>query len=114
MSITRLGKSARLSSAVVANGTVYLTGQVGKIDEDLTAQCRTALAAVEALLAAAGTDKSRVLEATVLLANMGDFEEMNVVWEEWVDADNPPARSTYEARLTKPGYRVEFIITASL
>lgn len=114
MSIKRLGKSTRLSNAVVANNTVYLAGQVGNIGDDVVTQCRTALAAVDVQLAAAGTDKSKILQTTVLLADIGDFDAMNAAWDEWVDPDNFPARATYEARLITPGYRVEFVVVASL
>ena len=113
MSIVRHDQSSILSQAVVHGDTVYLAGQVGTEGADIAEQCRTALAAVDRLLAAAGTDKSRILQATVWLADIGDFAAMNAVWETWIDPANPPARATGESKLAAPGFKVEFIVTAA-
>ncbi|MBE9639996.1 RidA family protein [Salipiger mangrovisoli] len=113
MTITRIEPGARMSQAVVHNGIVYLAGQVGH-GADITAQCQDALAQVDRLLAEAGSDKSRLLTTTIWLADMADFAAMNAVWDSWVDAANPPARATGEAKLATPDYLVEFIVTAAL
>lgn len=111
--ITRIEPGKRMSAAVVHGNTVYLAGQVGE-GPDVATQARAALAEVDRLLAAAGTDKSRILLTTIWLADIADFAAMNVVWEEWVDPANPPARATGEAKLATPDYKVEFIVTAAL
>lgn len=113
-SIQRIEPGPRMSQAVIHGQTVYLAGQVGTLDADIQTQVRTALAKVDRLLAAAGTDKSRILQATVWLADMADFAAMNAEWEAWVDPANTPARATGEAKLAQPGFKVEFIVTASL
>jgi len=110
--ITRIEPGKRMSAAVVHGDIVYLAGQVGE-GADVTVQARAALAEVDRLLAAAGTDKSRILSTTIWLADMADFAAMNAVWEAWVDPANPPARATGEAKLATPDYRVEFIVTAA-
>ena len=112
--IQRFQPDNRMSQAVVHNGTVYLAGQVGEPGEDVAAQTRTALAEVEALLGEVGSDKSKILMATVWLADMADFETMNSVWDAWVDPANPPARATGEARLATSDYLVEIIVTAAV
>lgn len=112
--IQRFHKDYRMSQAVVHNGVVYLAGQVGEPHEDVAAQTRTALAEIEALLAEVGSDKSKILMATIWLADMADFETMNSVWDAWVDQENPPARATGEAKLAAPEYRVEIIVTAAV
>ncbi|WP_312127696.1 RidA family protein [Brevundimonas sp.] len=112
--IQRFQKDHRMSQAVVHNGVVYLAGQVGEPHEDVAAQTRTALAEIEALLAEVGSDKSKILMATIWLADMADFETMNSVWDAWVDPENPPARATGEAKLAAPEYRVEIIVTAAV
>lgn len=112
--IQRFQTDARMSQAVVHNGVVYLAGQVGETHEDVAAQTRTALAEIEALLAEVGSDKSKILMATIWLADIADFEAMNSVWDAWVDRSNPPARATGEARLVAPEYRVEIIVTAAV
>jgi len=111
--ITRLDSGARMSGAVIHNGVVYLAGQVGTAGESVTVQAQTALAKVDDLLAKAGSNKSRILQAVIWLADMNDFAEMNAVWDAWVDKDNTPARATGEAKLATPDYRFEVIIVAA-
>lgn len=113
MTITRIDAGPRMSEAVIHNGTIYLAGQVGEPGEDITAQTRTALAEIEALLAKTGSAKSHILSATIWLADMGDFEAMNAVWDAWVDPQNPPARATGESKLALPDYKVEIIVIAA-
>lgn len=113
MSITRQRSSARLSQSVIHNNTVYLTGQVAAPGEGVARQTSAALAAIDDLLLAAGTDRSRILQATIWLASIDDFEEMNSVWDSWVDPSAPPVRATCEARLLLPEYKVEIIIIAA-
>lgn len=112
--ITRLNPNRRSSSVVIHGNTVYLAGQVGVAGESVTAQTTTILAAIDRWLDEAGTDKSRVLQATILLADMADFDEMNQVWEAWIDPTNPPARAASQAGLALPGYKVEIVIIAAL
>ncbi|MBY8822816.1 RidA family protein [Sphingomonas colocasiae] len=114
MSIVRLHSGPRMSQAVIHGGLVYLAGQVGNPGDDVTAQTRTVLSSIDALLAEAGTDRSRILSATIWLADMGDFAAMNAVWEDWVDQATAPARATGEVRLATDEYRVEVIIVAAL
>ena len=91
MSIKRLHPGPRMSQAVIHGDTVYLAGQVGNPGRGMAEQAQEALAAVDSLLAEAGSSKSKILSVTVWLADMGDFATMNKVYEAWVDKDNPPA-----------------------
>lgn len=113
MDITRYETGARMSAAVVHNGTVYLAGQVGQAGSDVSEQTRQALAEVDRLLALAGSDKTRILSATVWLADMADFGKMNAVWDAWVAPGNAPARATGESKLATPDYLVEVIVVAA-
>ena len=61
----------------------------------------------------AGLLQSRILSATIGLADIGTFAEMNAVWGAWIDLANPPARATGESRLAAPEYKVEIIVTAA-
>jgi enamine deaminase RidA (YjgF/YER057c/UK114 family) len=114
MTIKRLESDERMSQAVFHNGTVYLAGQVGSPGDDTATQTREILAEIERLLAAAGTDKSRLLQATIWLADMADFEAMNAVWDAWIGGQNPPTRATGHVKLASPDYRVEIIAIAAL
>jgi enamine deaminase RidA (YjgF/YER057c/UK114 family) len=113
MSIQRIEPAARMSAAVVHGNTVYLAGQVGE-GESVTDQCKDALSEVDRLLAAAGSDKSKILQTIIYLSDIAYFGEMNAVWEAWIDPANPPARATSEAKLAAPKYKVEFIVTAAI
>lgn len=112
MTIKRIEPGARMSGAVVHGNTVYLAGQVGDGDT-VAAQTASCLAEVDRLLAAAGTDKSKILQAIIWLDDMANFAEMNSVWDVWVDKQNPPARATGEAKLATAEFKVEIIITAA-
>ncbi|MFK7855471.1 MAG: RidA family protein [Granulosicoccus sp.] len=113
MSINRLESSPRMSQAVIHGDTVYLAGQVAKGDS-VTTQTQGILSQIDTLLASAGTDKSKLLSATIWLCNMGDFVEMNAVWDEWVDSANPPARACVESpRLATPDFHVEIMVVAA-
>ncbi|NBR53496.1 MAG: RidA family protein [Rhodobacteraceae bacterium] len=115
MTITRIETGKRMSQAVVHNGIAYLAGQVGNPGDDVTAQTRTVLAEIDRLLAAAGTDKSKLITAQIWLADIATgFAAMNAVWDEWVSPGNAPARYTGEAKLAGPEYLVEIIVTAAV
>jgi enamine deaminase RidA (YjgF/YER057c/UK114 family) len=111
--ITRIEPGPRMSQAVVHNGVAYLAGQVGK-GATVTEQTTAILAEIDRLLAAAGTDKTRLLTTQIWLSDISTFGEMNAVWDAWVAKGNPPARWTGEARLATPEYRVEIIVSAAV
>lgn len=113
MSIKRIEPGARMSGAVVHGNTVYLAGQVGE-GATVTEQSKSALAEVDRLLAAVGSDKSKILQTIIYLSDMSTFAEMNAVWEAWIDPKNPPARATSQAALATPAYKVEFVVIAAL
>ncbi|WP_158045395.1 RidA family protein [Skermanella pratensis] len=114
MSIQRFKIGPRMSQVVVHNETVYLAGQVA---EDTTAdakgQTEQILRQIDELLALVGSDKSKLLSATIYLSEMAHFGALNAAWEAWVDAANPPARATVEAKLAAPKYQVEIAVIAA-
>jgi enamine deaminase RidA (YjgF/YER057c/UK114 family) len=113
MTITRLHSGPRMSQAVIHNDTVYLAGQVGAPGQSVSEQTRTILAQIDALLAETGSAKAKILSATIWLADMADFAEMNAVWDVWVGGQDAPARATGEAKLATPDYKVEIIVVAA-
>lgn len=115
MSIQRFDVGTRMSEMAVHQGVVYLAGQVADDDRaDVAGQTRQVLAAVDALLARAGSDKSRILRAQIYLADMADFAAMNEVWEAWVAPGNAPPRATVQAALARTGWRIEVVVTAAV
>jgi enamine deaminase RidA (YjgF/YER057c/UK114 family) len=116
MTVDRRHTGKRLSELVInrASGTAYLAGQVADDPSaDITGQMQQVLAQIDDLLFEAGTDKSKILSATIYLPDMGDFAAMNAVWEKWVVPGQTPARATVEAKLAAPNYRVEIQIVAA-
>ena len=113
--IQRLAEEQRLSGAVVHGGLVWLAGQVAD-DAGLDAEGQTAdiLRQVDALLREAGTDKSRLLSVTVVLADIADAPAMNRAWDRWLDPAAKPARMTIQAPLVDPAWRVEITGVAAL
>lgn len=113
--IQRFEVGPRLSEMAVHNGVVYLAGQVAEDSgEDIRGQTRQVLAAIDALLAQAGTDKSKVLRAEIYLRDMTDFMGMNQIWDEWVVQGHTPPRATVQAKLADAEWRVEIVITAAV
>lgn len=116
MSIQRIETGPRMSQAVIHNKTVYLAGQVAGNDagSGVYEQTHSILANIDRLLAAAGSDKSRLLSATIWLTDMDSFGEMNRAWETWVVPGATPARATVMSpRLAAPQYRVEIGVVAA-
>ena len=115
MTIQRFETGPRMSQAVVHGDTVYLAGVVAKTTagESVAKQTQEVLSIIDGHLAKAGSDKSKLLTATIYLTDMNTFAEMNAVWDGWVSAGNTPARATVEAKLAAPRYNVEIMVTAA-
>jgi len=113
MSIARHQVGPRMSRAVVHAGTVYLAGQVSADAPTVKGQTEKILASIDQTLASVGSHKSKLLSATIYLADIRTFDEMNAAWEAWVDPANTPARATVEARLAGPRYLVEISVIAA-
>jgi enamine deaminase RidA (YjgF/YER057c/UK114 family) len=112
--IKRLETGLRMSQAVVHGNTIYLAGQVAEDPSaDVAGQTRQILANIDRLLAAAGSDKTRILSATIYLTDIGTFAQMNSAWDAWVPAGHTPARAPVEARLAAPHYKVEIQVIAA-
>ena len=113
--VERFEVGARMSEMAVHNGVCYLAGQVAVGGApDIASQTREVLAAIDALLAQAGSDKTRILRAQIYLADISDFPGMNAVWDSWVGAGHTPPRATVQAALAKHGWKVEIVVTAAV
>ncbi len=114
MTITRIQSGDRMSQAVVHSGMVYTAGQVAQNAKGGTVAEQTTdiLNAIDGLLAEAGTDKSRLLTATIWVSDISTFAEMNSVWDAWVSKGNAPTRACVESKLAHPDFTVEIAVTA--
>jgi enamine deaminase RidA (YjgF/YER057c/UK114 family) len=114
MAIQRIEPGVRFSQAVVHGDLVFLAGHTSENRAaSVYDQTRDILAQIDAHLAAAGSDKSKLLSVNIWLPDIETFAEMNRAWDEWVDQDNKPARATVEARLASPDYKVEIAAIAA-
>jgi enamine deaminase RidA (YjgF/YER057c/UK114 family) len=115
MTIQRFDTGPRMSQVVIHGDTVYLAGVVASnaAGESVTKQTQDVLSIIDGHLKKAGSDKSKLLTATIYLTDMNTFAEMNAVWDGWVSAGNTPARATVEAKLASPKYSVEIMVAAA-
>jgi enamine deaminase RidA (YjgF/YER057c/UK114 family) len=113
--IKRYKASSRMAQAVTYGGAVHIAGQVADNRKaGISDQTRDVLAKIDALLAEAGTDKSKLVAVNVFLPQIGDFEAMNQIYDAWIDPASPPARACVEARLADPDLRVEITAIAAV
>lgn len=117
MSIQRIDSNTRMSQLVIHNNIAYLAGQVDEtsvVGRAAGEQTANILKQIDAYLEKAGTNKTRLLTATIVLSNMDDFAAMNGAWEAWVSPQGLPTRATIEAKLAAPQFNVEIIVTAAI
>jgi enamine deaminase RidA (YjgF/YER057c/UK114 family) len=115
MTIQRFDTGPRMSQVVVHGDTIYLAGIVahGSAGESVTKQTQEVLSIIDGHLAKAGSNKSKLLSATIYITDMKNFAEMNAVWDGWVSPGNTPARATVEVNLAGPKYGVEIMVIAA-
>jgi enamine deaminase RidA (YjgF/YER057c/UK114 family) len=116
MSIKRIGAGKRMSEAVIHGGKAYLSGFVADktVGKSVKEQTADILSQIDATLAAAGTDKTKLLKANIWLTDIGKFAQMNEAWDAWVSPGNTPARATVESKLAAPGLDVEIMVEAAI
>ena len=113
--IQRFDVGTRLSEMAIHNGVVYLAGQVAEdATQGVAGQTQQVLGEIDALLARAGTDKTKILRAEIFIKDLQDFEALNRVWDAWVPEGNAPPRATVQAALARPAWLVEIVVTAAL
>jgi enamine deaminase RidA (YjgF/YER057c/UK114 family) len=115
MTINRMETGSRMSRIVIHGDTVYLAGLTADktVGQSLAEQTQEILALIEGLLAKAGTDKSKLLTATIWLSDIRTVDEMNKVWDAWVPPGCAPARACIEALLQGPEKKIEIQVTAA-
>jgi enamine deaminase RidA (YjgF/YER057c/UK114 family) len=114
MSIQRHDPTSILSNAVVHGDTVYLAGVVASdLKKDVKGQTKEILDEIDRLLAKCGSNKSKILSATIWVTDIRNRAPMNEVWTAWVDTENLPARACVEAKLADPSALVEIMVVAA-
>jgi enamine deaminase RidA (YjgF/YER057c/UK114 family) len=114
MSIERIEPGPRMSKVVVHGDTVYTAGIVSSDSTlDTAGQTANILAEIDRILAASGSDKTKLLRVNIWLTNIGDFSQMNSVWDTWIPQGHTPARATVESKLADPALLVEIMVIAA-
>ncbi|MTI67904.1 MAG: RidA family protein [Firmicutes bacterium] len=115
MEIKRYEGTGRMSRAIVHNNTIYLCGQTcGDKEKDVKEQTKVVLQKIEDLLEKYGSDKHHILSTTIYLKDMSLFEDMNEIWDSWVDEGFEPARACVEAKMARDYILVEMSVTAAV
>ena len=115
MTLPRLNPGPRMSQAVTIGNIAFLAGQVpDDLTADIMVQTRQVLGKLDKVVADLGATQADIASVQVWLADMADFPGMNAVWDEWVNADAPPARATGGVPLARAGMRVEMIAVVAL
>lgn len=113
--INRIDPGPRLCEASVYGNRIYCSGMIPEdVSQDITGQVKQTLGEIDSLLAKGGSDKTKILTATIWLKDIGDFAAMNAVWDAWVVPGQTPARATVQARLSDPNMKVEIMVVAAI
>jgi enamine deaminase RidA (YjgF/YER057c/UK114 family) len=112
--IERHGTGTRWSDMVVHAGTLYVVEVPATAEADLATQTREVLASLEDSLRQAGSSKSRLLMVTIYLDDIRGLDDFNAIWDGWVPPGTAPVRACVQARLGKPGYKVELQVIAAV
>lgn len=114
MNIVRHEPGKILSGAVEYGNLVFVAGTVpDSLNVGMKEQTAEVLKKIDALLAKAGTAKSKILSANIWLPDIRTRDQMNEAWLAWMDPANPPARATVEAKLADPRILVEISVVAA-
>jgi enamine deaminase RidA (YjgF/YER057c/UK114 family) len=112
--IERHGVTARYADAVIHNEVIHLVEVPATSSADITTQTREVLDSIDRQLARLGSDRSRILMATIYLTDLADCAAMNAVWDIWVPQGSAPSRACVQvAGLVDPGWRIEVALTAA-
>lgn len=114
VTIERINPGPHWTQIVIHRDVVYLVGTTAKdTSQDVKGQTTQILSDIDALLARAGTDKSKLLTAQIWMRDISEWSKMNEVWDAWVVPGNAPTRATVEAKLARPDLLVEIMVSAA-
>ncbi len=105
------------SHAIIANGFVFVSGQIpvnpeGVMAEGIEAQTKQSLENIKTVLEAAGSSMDKVVKVTVFMKDLNDFAKMNAVYGTFFSEKNYPARATVQAARIPKDSLVEIEVIA--
>lgn len=114
MPITRHEPSKLYNKVVEANGFVFTAGIVADDPgQDVKGQTQQILKEIDRLLKLCGTDKSKVVSATIWVSDIRTRDAMNEIWIAWTGGKDLPGRACIEAKLADPRMLVEIGVIAA-
>jgi enamine deaminase RidA (YjgF/YER057c/UK114 family) len=114
MSIKRHEPSKIYSKVVEANGFVFTAGFVAEdLKQDAKGQTQQILREIDRLLKTGGSDKSKLVSATIWVTDIRNRDAMNEAWNAWTGGENLPGRACVQAALADPRMLVEIAVVAA-
>jgi enamine deaminase RidA (YjgF/YER057c/UK114 family) len=114
MTVEHLNSGEILSQATIYNGVVYVCGLTADdMSLGMKEQTEQILAKIDDRLAQCGTDKSKILMATIYLSDMSQKPQMNEAWVAWMGSLERPARACVGTPLGTADTLVEIVVNAA-
>ena len=110
--IQRCGDSKRWADVVVHRGVAHWVEVAEDMSLDTRGQIAQVLAQIDATLAMIKSDRTRLLQVLVYIADENDGPVLNELWDAWVPAGHPPVRAMVQVGLGK-ACKVEMVVTAA-
>jgi enamine deaminase RidA (YjgF/YER057c/UK114 family) len=112
--IERRLKTPIMHRVVVSNGLVFVGGTTCDDEKlDMRGQTLQALGKIDGYLAEAGTDKTKLLSATIFVTDLGKKPEMDAAWKAWIPAEALPTRATIGVADLGGNTLIEICVVAS-
>lgn len=109
------------NQAVAVNGILYVSGQIainpktGSFEtDDIQTETHQVMKNIKAILSEADVDFNYVIKASIFLANMDDFTDVNSVYATYFDEETAPARECVEVSKLPKNVSVEISVIAHL
>jgi enamine deaminase RidA (YjgF/YER057c/UK114 family) len=111
--IRRFGDSKRWADVVVHRGVAHWVEVAEDMSLDARGQVAQVLAQIDATLEMIQSDRTRLLQVLIYIAEEADGAILNELWDAWVPADHPPVRAMVQVGLGK-ACKVEMVVTAAV
>ena len=111
--IRRYGNSKRWADVVVHRGVAHWVEVAEDMSLDARGQIAQVLAQIDATLEMIKSDRTRLLQVLVYIADLHNAEVLNELWDAWVPAEHPPVRAMVQVGLGK-ACKVEMVVTAAV
>ncbi|HSH96954.1 MAG: RidA family protein [Methylophilaceae bacterium] len=112
--IQRINPTARWSDMTIFNGIAHFVEVPADTSADIHSQVKQVLAQADTTLLSGGSDKSRILSATIYITDFNNLATLNAAWEAWLPAGCAPSRACLKVELADPKYLLEIAFVAAV